>query len=99
MAALAVVAKVGSCTGLVWSSPLHPRRHKGDEGGGQVKAELAKRAIAMATRVASDDDGNDDGGKSDGNGNEGAGQAATRAMAGNDEGNCEGDEGGEQRRG
>jgi hypothetical protein len=38
-----------------------------------VKAEAMKRAITMATRVASDDDGDDDGGKSDGNGNEGAG--------------------------
>jgi hypothetical protein len=39
-----------------------------------------KRAIAMATRVESDDDGNGDGGKSDGDGNEGAGQSTTRAM-------------------
>jgi hypothetical protein len=45
----------------------------GDEGGGQVKAEVTKRAITTATRVVSDDDGNGNGGKSDGDGNEGAG--------------------------
>jgi hypothetical protein len=39
-----------------------------------------KRAIAMATRVASNDDGDGNGGKSDGNGDEGAGQVTTRAM-------------------
>jgi hypothetical protein len=38
-----------------------------------VKAEATKRAIAMATRVASNHDGNGNGGKSDGNGNKGAG--------------------------
>ncbi len=32
-----------------------------------------KRAIATATWVASDDDGDDNGGKSDGDGDEGAG--------------------------
>ncbi len=46
-----------------------------------MKAEATKRAIAMATRVASNDNGDGDGGKSDGNGNEGAGQATTRVMA------------------
>jgi hypothetical protein len=46
-----------------------------------VKAEATKRAITMATRVASDEDGNGDGGKSNGDGNEGARQATTRAMA------------------
>jgi hypothetical protein len=46
-----------------------------------VKAEATKRAIAMATRVASDDDDNGDGGKSDGDGNKGAGRATPRAMA------------------
>jgi hypothetical protein len=35
----------------------------------------------MATRVASNDNGNGDGGKSNGDGKEGAGQATTRAMA------------------
>ena len=45
-----------------------------------MKAEATKRAIAMETRVASDDDGDGDGGKSDGNGNKGAGRATTRAM-------------------
>jgi hypothetical protein len=44
-------------------------------GGGQVKAEATKRAIAMATRVASNDNGNGDGGKSNGDSNKGGGQA------------------------
>ncbi len=46
-----------------------------------MKAEATKRAITMATRVASDDDGAGDGGKSDGNVDEVVGQATTRAMA------------------
>ncbi len=46
-----------------------------------MKAEATKRAITMATRVASDDDGTGGSGKSNGNGDEGAGQATTRAMA------------------
>jgi hypothetical protein len=46
-----------------------------------VKAEAMKRAIAMAMRVVSDDNGNVNGGKSNGDGDEGAGQATTRAMA------------------
>ncbi len=46
-----------------------------------MKAEAIKRAIMMATRVASNDDGNGDSGKSDGDGNEGAGRATMRAMA------------------
>ncbi len=46
-----------------------------------MKAEATKRAIAMVTRVASNDDGNGNGGKSDGDGNKGAGRATTRAMA------------------
>ncbi len=45
-----------------------------------MKAEVTKRAITTATRVASDDDGDGDGGKSDGDGDEGAGRATTRAM-------------------
>jgi hypothetical protein len=45
----------------------------GNEGGGQVKAEAMKRAITMATRVASNDNGAGDGGKSNGNGDKGAG--------------------------
>ncbi len=36
----------------------------------------------MATRVASNDDGDGNGGKSNGNGDEGAGRATTRSMAG-----------------
>ncbi len=46
-----------------------------------MKAEATKRAIATATRVASNDVGDGDGGKSDGDDNEGAGRATTRAMA------------------
>ncbi len=46
-----------------------------------MKAEATKRAITMATRVASDDDGAGDGGKNDGDGDKVAGQATTRAMA------------------
>ncbi len=46
-----------------------------------MKAEATKRAITMATRMASDDDGAGNGGKSDGNGDEGAGRVTTRAMA------------------
>ncbi len=64
-----------------------------------------KRAIAMVTKVASNDDGDGDGGKSNGDGDEGDGRATMRAMAaamtvvGNDEGDCNNDEGGEQQRG
>ena len=46
-----------------------------------MKAEAMKRAIAMATRVASNDDGDGNDGKSDGNGDKGAGRVTTRAMA------------------
>jgi hypothetical protein len=46
-----------------------------------VKAEAMKRAIAMATRVVSNDNGDGNGGKSNGDGNKGAGQATMRAMA------------------
>jgi hypothetical protein len=46
-----------------------------------VKAEATKRAIATATRVASDDNGNGNSGKIDGNGNEGAGRVTRRAIA------------------
>ncbi len=46
-----------------------------------MKAEATTRAITMATRVASDDDGAGDGGKSDGDGDKGAGRATMRAMA------------------
>jgi hypothetical protein len=56
-------------------------RHDGNKGGRQVKAEVTKRAITMATRVASNDDGNGNGGKSNGEGDEGAGQVTMRAMA------------------
>jgi hypothetical protein len=56
-------------------------------------------------RGASDDNGDSDSGKSNGNGDEGGGQATMRAMvvvmtvAGEDEGNCNGIEGGKQQRG
>ncbi len=43
-----------------------------------MKAEATKRAISMATRVASNDNGAGDGGKSNGDGNKGAGRATTR---------------------
>ncbi len=46
-----------------------------------MKAEVMKRAITMAPRVASNDDGAGDSGKSNHNGGEGAGRATTRAMA------------------
>ncbi len=46
-----------------------------------MKAEAMKRAIAIAPRVVSDDDGNGDGGKSNGDSNEGAGRVTTRVMA------------------
>ncbi len=46
-----------------------------------MKAEATKRAIMMATRVASNDDGNGNSGRSDGDGNKGAGQATRRVMA------------------
>ncbi len=46
-----------------------------------MKAEATKRAITMAMRVASDDNGAGNGGKSDGDGDEGVGRATTRAMA------------------
>ncbi len=65
-----------------------------------MKAEATKRVIAMARRVASNDYGDGNGGKSNGNGNKGAGQVSTRAMAaattvaGNNEENCNGNEGG-----
>ena len=45
-----------------------------------MKAEVTKRVITTATRVASDDDGPGDGGKSNGDGNKGAGRATMRAM-------------------
>ncbi len=46
-----------------------------------MEAEATKRAIMMATRVVSNDNGAGYGGKSDGNGNKGAGRVTTRAMA------------------
>ncbi len=45
-----------------------------------MKAEVMKRAVTTATRVASDDDGDGDGSKSNGNGDKGAGRATTRGM-------------------
>ncbi len=46
-----------------------------------MKAEVTKRAITTATRVAGDDDGDGNGGKSNDDGDEGVGRATTRAMA------------------
>ncbi len=71
--------------------------------GGQVKAEATKRA-AMATRLENDN-GNSNGDKSNWDSNKGGRRATTRAMvvvttvAGNDEGNCNHNEGGKQQRG
>jgi hypothetical protein len=56
-------------------------RRNGNEGGRRVKAEATKRAITMATRVASYGDGDGNGGKSNGDGDEGAGRATMKAMA------------------
>jgi hypothetical protein len=86
-----------------YGPPLHPPSN-GNKGGGGVKAEVTKRAITMATRVVSDDDGNGNIGKSNGGSNEGGRQAITRAIAatmtmvGNDEGNGNGDKGGAMKR-
>ncbi len=46
-----------------------------------MKAEVMKRAITTATRVASNDDEAGDGGKSDGDGGESVGRATMREMA------------------
>jgi hypothetical protein len=83
--------------GMVLPSPSKCR-HNSNKGGGQVKAEAMKRAIATAMRVASNNNGDGNGGKSDGDSDEGVGQATTREMAavmtvaGDNEGNGNGDE-------
>ncbi len=60
---------------MVLPPPPPERWHDGDKGGRRVKATMTKRAMAMVTRVASNNE-------SDGNGNEGGKQATTtRAMA------------------
>ncbi len=46
-----------------------------------MKAEVTKRAITMATKVANNYNGAGNVGKSNGDDNEGAGQAKTRTMA------------------
>ena len=46
-----------------------------------MKAEATKRAITMATRVTSNDNGAGDSGKSNGNGDKGVGRVTMRAMA------------------
>jgi hypothetical protein len=56
---------------IVLPSPLK-QWYNGNKGG-QVKAKATKRAIATATRVASNNDGNVCGGKGNGNGEEGGG--------------------------
>ncbi len=45
----------------------------GNKGGGQAKRMATKRAMAMATWVVGDKEGNCKGSKRDGNGNEGGG--------------------------
>ncbi len=88
---------------IVLPSPLK-QWYNGNKGG-QVKAKATKRAIATATRVASNNDGNVCGGKGNGNGEEGGGWVRTRALAasttvaGDVEGDGDGNEGGEQQRG
>jgi hypothetical protein len=83
--------------GMVLPSPPERQRNS-NEGGRQVKTEATKRAIATATRVASNGNGDGDGGKSDGDGNNSGGQVTTRAMvaamtvAGNNEGYGKGNE-------
>jgi hypothetical protein len=99
MAALAVCSQswIAHQIGMVLPSPPK-RQHNRDKGGRGVKAEVTKRAIATATKVASDDKGNGNGGKSVGDSDKGGGQATTRAMAaatavvGNNEGNSNGNE-------
>jgi hypothetical protein len=59
----------------------YPRQCSSNEGGGRVKAEAMKRAIVMATKVASNDNGDGNSGMSNGNGDKGGGRATTRAMA------------------
>ncbi len=53
----------------------------------------------MATRVASNNEGNGNGNKSDGQATAARTMAAATTVVGEDEGNCEGDEGGRQQRG
>ncbi len=48
-----------------------------NEGGGQVTAMAMKRAMATATRVVGDEEGNGNGGKSNGDGNKGGRRALT----------------------
>ncbi len=57
-----------------------------------MKAEATKRAIMMATRVASNANVNGDGGKSDGDGKEGVVASDNKGDVGGN--NCGGNEGG-----
>jgi hypothetical protein len=106
MVAPVAAATIGSHARLVWSSPppLEQWRNS-NKGGRQVKAEATKRAIATATRVASNDNGNGDGGKSNGNSDEGGGQVTMRGMvvattvAGDNEDNHNGDNGNKESEG
>ncbi len=91
-----------------WNDPplLHPKqRWDGVEDAEQVKSKTTKRAIATAMRVVSNNNSNGDGGKSNGNGNKGGeqvtamramGVAMTVTVAGDDEGDCNANEGGRQ---
>ena len=82
-----------------YGPPLSPKqRCNSNKGGRQVKAEATKREIVMATRLASNDNGNGDGGKSNGDGNKDGRPATIKAIAaattvaGNNEGNGGGNE-------
>jgi hypothetical protein len=85
--------------------PSPTQRRNGDKGGRQMKAMATKRAMTMATRVASNDNGDGDSGKSNGKGNKVGRQATMRAMAaaislvGKNEGDGDGNEDGRQQRG
>ncbi len=88
---------------VVWSSPPPPpRRHNGNKVGGRVKADATKKAIATVTRVVSNDDGDGDGDKCNGDIHKIGGRATTWAIAiatsvtGDNERNCDGNEGGKR---
>ncbi len=65
-------SRIAHRIGMVLPIP-HPRWGDSNKHGRRVKADATKRAIAMATRVASNDDGDDNSGKSNGNCDEDAG--------------------------
>jgi hypothetical protein len=59
-----------------------------------VKAKTTERAMAMATRVASDNEGNCDSDKGGGQVTEMRAMVAMMTVVGNNEGNGDGNEGG-----